>query len=326
MRHLTRLSAALIPISALALAIALSGALELRSTGAQAGDPVSVCGDGFCALDPGPESPDNCPQDCAPVLDHFQCYDIHRPATGEDVTLADRFGPSNVRVIRPRRICAPASKNGENPGAPQADDHLTAYKIRQTSPRFERELDQLVVNQFGELRVDLVRPEQLLVPTGKSLGSDPLPAYVAGIDHFKCYRAKRPNFREFAIQIEDQFGMLTLDIKRPMRFCAAANKNGEGVNDLSSGLMCYRTRTRQRPIRGTINTTNQFADDIGFQFFGPRELCVPSQLNPTEATATPITTATPVFTQTDATPTTTPTPVFTQTDATPTLTPTDVPS
>jgi hypothetical protein len=141
------------------------------------------------------------------------------------VTLDDQFGDSTVRVRRPKRICNPASKNGEDPTVVNDPDHLVGYPIVQTSPRFHRERNVLVVNQFhplsDPLSVDLVRPDYLLVPSAKTL-TPPVTPIVPSIEHFKCYRVEGARFRLSGVTIADEFGSIVVDIKRPRRLCVPA--------------------------------------------------------------------------------------------------------
>ena len=215
-----------------------------------------------------------------PPLDHFQCYEIHRPKSALTVTLDDAFGPGTVTLKKPKRLCAPADKNGEDPTAPLDPDHLTAYTIKQTAPRFQRQRGQVVVNQFGAVTLDVVKPDRLLVPTTKSLDAPPDLLDPFFVDHFKCYRIAYAKYRASGIQITDQFGDLTIDIKKPVHLCLAAEKNGEGIFDPSQTLMCYLVRGIQPPAApAQVMTNNQFGPDA-FPFYGPREFCVPSVLNP----------------------------------------------
>jgi hypothetical protein len=119
------------------------------------------------------------------------------------------------------------------------------------------------------------------VPTAKSLsGPIDLPAAFA-VDHFKCYRTAFEKFRAFAIAIVDQFGTITVDIKKPSHLCMPADKNGEGIADLTQYLMCYQVRiTHGTPLAqapSVIYTHDQFGPDT-YPAFGARELCVPSQV------------------------------------------------
>lgn len=210
-------------------------------------------------------------------LNHFQCYETHRPPLRLDpLSLVDHFGASTAHLLRGKRFCAPADKNDEDPTAPLDPDHLASYTIKQTAPRFTRIRDFVVTNQFGTTMLDLVRPEALLVPSAKShLG--PIGSYLPAIDHFKCYKA-RGRFRSDPITIEDQFGAITAAIKRPVRYCAPVDKNGEGIIDPGTHLVCYQVRSAAgSPTNDLLYSLNQFGPD-DFKVFGARELCVPSTI------------------------------------------------
>jgi hypothetical protein len=247
------------------------------------------------------------------VLNHFECYEVHPTAsTSHTVTLDDQFGDGTVHVQHPKRICNPADKNTEDPTAVIAPDHLVGYPIFQSSPRFHRIRDVRVVNQFhpidDPLRVDLVRPDYILVPSAKTL-TPPVVPIVPSIEHFKCYRVEGARFRRSGVTIEDEFGSIVVDIKRPRRLCVPAIKNDEGpLVDAVSHLMCYEVRiggTSPFAPAGTVFVNNQFGDDQ-FNSFRTRELCVPSLKNPGPSTATATPTPTPTATATD-----TPTPTAT---------------
>lgn len=211
---------------------------------------------------------------------HYQCYELHQGTQNRrQVTLDDLFGDSSVIVGRAKRICAPADKLGEDPDAPADPNHLVSYEISQSG--FVPVHGLHVQNQFQDDVINLTRPDYMMVPSAKDLTATP-PALPPAINHYKCYQIEHSRFRRAGVTIEDQFGSLTVDIKRPVRFCAAADKNGEGVIDPSSHLLCYQVRETSSPrFKGPqIFTTNQFGSNT-FKVFGPRELCLPTLiLNP----------------------------------------------
>ena len=261
-------------------------------------------------------------------LDHFLCYQISRGITGRTVNLTSQFGATAATVRRAQRLCAPADKEGEDPTAPSDVDHLTGYSVRTRVPVGERR-DQIVVNQFGTLTVDLVRPAFLLVPTGKSTIAPPA-SYTPAIDHFECFRTVHARFRKSGIHVTDQFDARTVNVRRPSRLCIPVDKDGGGITDPGANLMCYRVSGKPRLNDTHVFTTNQFGADE-YTVGVVRELCVPSQLNPGAPTVTP--TATPTATATDtpagtpepgSTATLTPEPSPTATDE-PTLTATSTP-
>ena len=216
-----------------------------------------------------------------PTFDHFQCYETHRSSINlPGVSVADQFGPSTVTLKRNKRLCAPADKNGEDPTAPSHPGHHTFYTIKQTTPKFAKVRGVTLSNQFGTFVFDVTKPDRLLVPTAKSLTGIP-PSLGVPMNHFKCYRVAGVKFRAFGLQIEDQFGSLTVDIKKPTHLCVAANKNNEGVVDATSHLMCYQDRIASgavmHPQPAQIFTNNQFGTDV-YPIFGPRDFCVPSTI------------------------------------------------
>jgi CSLREA domain-containing protein len=218
---------------------------------------------------------------------HFLCYDVHDgpfPAI-PGLAVTDQFGASTVTVRRPKRLCNPADKNGEDPGAEQARDHLVGYQIRQT-PRFRPRYGDLVVNQFHAdtpLRVDLVKPELLLVPSAKDVDAPVGPLAPPTIDHYKCYRVRNARTRVANVEVRDQFGLLVVDVKRPRWLCAPADKQGEGIADETTHLACYQVRRAASSPRlqapRSVFIYNQFGGDI-LDRFRVTEICLPSLKNP----------------------------------------------
>jgi len=85
--------------------------------------------------------------------------------------------------------------------------------------------------------------DRLLVPSSEALGTGGAPPLGANsVDHFKCYRVRSAPFRREGVTVETQFGPLTVDIKRPLHLCAPVDKNGEGLLNPITHLMCYQVR------------------------------------------------------------------------------------
>jgi hypothetical protein len=204
----------------------------------------------------------------------YQCYEIHRPVMNlAGVSLVDLIGASTVTIKRPKRICAPADVDGRDPQAPLDPSHLTYYTLRQTSPFSKAKA--VVTNDLGTHQVTIAKPDRLLVPTAKSVTAPPGPS-AAVVDHYKCYRVMTAKKRANDLVITDQFGSITVDVKKPLHLCLAASKNGEPVPDPSASLMCYQVRGTPPPTAPPlVYTDNQFGADQ-FRFYGPRDLCFPS--------------------------------------------------
>jgi hypothetical protein len=216
----------------------------------------------------------------------FQCYEIDR-ATLPAVTglsVEDRYGLSVVDVGgkgKVKRLCNPASVNGQDPSAPDELNHLIGYVITNRTPRAGRVPGQVVTNQFGTTVVTVLRPLALMVPSAKSLDGPTPPLDPAGVDHYQCYAVgSAGKARVAGLTIVDQFGTMTMDVKRPSRLCVAADKQEEGVIDSNAALMCYQVRTSSgvTPFRGPdgpVYIANQFGPDT-LLVTRPTELCVPS--------------------------------------------------
>src|SRR5262249_23322943 len=74
----------------------------------------------------------------------------------------------SVTLDRPFRLCVPASKNGEDPTAPQHPDHLLCYRTR--SARFGDE-SHTIQNQFGQRDVRVISRNELCVPSQQNPGT-----------------------------------------------------------------------------------------------------------------------------------------------------------
>ncbi|MEO7436334.1 MAG: hypothetical protein ABI080_12710, partial [Candidatus Binatia bacterium] len=123
------------------------------------------------------------------------------------------------------------------------------------------------------------------VPTSKSLAGTPAPPMFPTLDHFKCYKVALVKTRVPGVKVDDQFGTVTVDVKKPLHLCVAVDKSGEGIPAPGQATMCYLVRTTsgtpppQKHLPNTLYTTHQYGSDA-LEVFGPRELCVPSTILP----------------------------------------------
>jgi hypothetical protein len=250
--------------------------------------------------------------DVCETPNHFTCYEIKPFAFTAipNVSLVDQFGSSVVSAERPHKFCAPADKNGEDPTAPTDPDHLTAYKIRN---RFTKVLNQTVQNQFGTIKVDVVKPDLLFVPTLKSLAAPAPGAPIdPAVDHFQCYKAKRskgsPKFQKILnVNVEDQFGTGLIDLLKPSHLCAPANKRNEepGAELHPFHLLCYKVKARAPFNQKHVWLGNQLGSLNDLLLVRRQEFCVPSLKNPGTTTTTVATTTTTTTAPTTTTTTTT---------------------
>jgi hypothetical protein len=197
------------------------------------------------------------------VLDHFKCYQARTKKgtpvfTPQIVTLADQFENKVTRVLSPLNLCNPVDKNGE--GITDATAHLTCHRISDVAgqPKFVAR-DVLVDNQFGQQTLTVSRAQSLCLPSEKDLVPSTL-----NLDHFKCYQAKikkgTPVFTPRTVTLADQYETKTTRVLQPLSICNPVDKNGEGIIDPTTHLICYRVQ-----------------DVAGQAKFKPRDAIVESQ-------------------------------------------------
>ena len=245
---------------------------------------VAGCEIGQCVQD----HLDACPE----PIDHVQCFEIKPAAfTTRTITAQDQFGTQSLTIRFPHRLCPPVDKNQE--GILDSTEHLTAYKAKSVA-KFTKRLNQTVVNQFGTLQLDVVRPDMFMVPTAK----DNVPLLPPPGDHFTCYKVKRTRgaakFVPRTVTAGDQLQTVTETVIKPVRLCAPANKNGEDPSAPlhPDHLLCYKTKSLTK--FGTIvkEIDNQFEQNRFVTLIHRRELCVPSTKNPQATTTSSSTTTT----------------------------------
>ena len=196
-----------------------------------------------------------------------------------DVTLADQFETGTFEVKKLKALYNPVDKNGE--GIADPDTHLVGYEIKRdkSEPDHVKQVNIQVEDQFGTLTVDTVKPDRLLVPSAKSVtgpvGELPVPL---NSDHFKCYRVEitegTPEFVSLQVALEDQFtAQRVFEVDEPTRLCNPVDKNGEGMMDPDTHLMCYDVR---RVDIANIHVNNQFGPLQVATKKEKKEICVPA--------------------------------------------------
>jgi hypothetical protein len=100
-------------------------------------------------------------------VDHFTCYDVRIASgtprfAGATVTVETALETATLQVQRPRRLCVPTDKNGEDPTAPSFPESLLCY---QTKGKGGVSGTAFLNNQFGPQVYRLGNRQQLCVPS-----------------------------------------------------------------------------------------------------------------------------------------------------------------
>jgi hypothetical protein len=116
-------------------------------------------------------------------VDHYKCYKVRvTPRTPKlprsvFVSYTDQFtSPARtLRFKRPRHLCTPVEKNGEE--IKNSPVHLMCYKVSGT-PKHQKRTGLFVNNQFGPERLDTIKEGEFCIPSLKSLS--PSGAFLDG--------------------------------------------------------------------------------------------------------------------------------------------------
>ncbi len=218
-------------------------------------------------------------------LEHFLAYkvndndDLLPEFEKRQVTLTDQFETAIFEVKEPKMLLNPVDKNGE--GISDEFTHLVGYKIKalKGEPKFEKVTNVFVTNQFGEITVDVKKPKLLLVPSSKDLSGTPDELDPITVDHFKCYDVKvtkgTPKFEKRTVDLTDQFGSKTVEVKKPKMLCNPVEKTHDGITteiiNEENHLLCYDVE--RLPLG--VFTNNQFGP-LQLDVKEKNQLCVPS--------------------------------------------------
>jgi hypothetical protein len=96
---------------------------------------------------------------------------------------------------------------------------------------------------------------------------------------YKCYKAKLSKgerFEKLEISLEDQWGERDVTVLSPFELCNPVDKDGEGIGDPDSHLLCYKIRARA--TREIATDTDQFGTEK-LQVNRPMTLCQPAIKN-----------------------------------------------
>lgn len=236
------------------------------------------------------------PTSASAAADPFLCYKgkAEPRFTAVDVTLSDAIdGDTSVTVKKLQWICNPVDANGA--GIEDSSTHLAAYKVKLVTgqPAHTPRTGLGIADSFGQLSLDTVKADLLLVPSAKCVDNppgscpDPLPAPDAAlhrVDHFKCFKTKvtkdTPKFVKTTATLADQFVPLgkLFDVKKPKHYCVPVSKNGEPIKDATNPLLCYKAKPASGAPKHTPVTAVKVSDQLGSATLETKkeaELCVP---------------------------------------------------
>jgi len=234
------------------------------------------------------------------LLDHFLSYDVKRSRNSEKFSkrtaiLQDQFGEGIFKIKKAKALMNPVNKNNE--GISNMETHLISYEIKGKKFEFLKQnpnLELLVSNQFGEIKLNVKSAERLLVPALKSLTEPELDEVDQfNVDHFLCYKAKIAKGtgkfpKDIVVQLVDQFDQpKSFKVLKPSRICNPVTKiimvdNQEVITEIQNPddhLLCYKIKREPEEPKHVsvkdITVRDQFGQ-LHFDTKKEEELCVPS--------------------------------------------------
>jgi hypothetical protein len=219
-------------------------------------------------------------------LDPFLCYKA-KAAKGTPafdpltVSLSDEFETADAELAKPVSICRPSELDGAEVG--DLDAQLGGYQLK-SGLKHEKRTGIAVATAFGDLILDTVKAERLMLPTSLSEGGTPGALADTRVDHFKCYKAKvskgTPKLPKGVQALVENFfePARTLDVKKPKSLCVAADKNGEGIEQPGARLVCFQAKPAKgepkHAKREGVFVLNQLGEGR-LDTVKETELCVP---------------------------------------------------
>jgi hypothetical protein len=212
-------------------------------------------------------------------LEHFLCYSIKPSGHFQPrvVKVRDQFKQlRGTTVLGPELLCNWARKNGSR--VFDRRRHLLCYTTRSGQSFAARQV--VVTNQFKSVRLAVVKPNSLCLPTGKSLKPVTRPVVPRTLDHFQCYPVKPiTTTQPRRVGVVDEFGKGRYAVTRPVRLCNPASKNGSRIRNARDHLLCYLVDPLQPPRRHTVVVRNQFGGSK-LVTVSAKLLCLPSLKRP----------------------------------------------
>jgi cysteine-rich repeat protein len=221
-----------------------------------AADPDgSACNDGDACTSTDACGAGVCAGTTITCTNHFLCYKAKTTKTFTftpviGASLSDQFDAAFVfEVIKPKRLCSPVDQDGE--GVPDPATHETGYQLvaQETTPKHVSRTRLTVRNQFGDIGLDTVKPDFLLVPTATNSTTDPPPPGPNQADNYKCYKVRvTPGTAKFptgtTAMVADQFTSpaKSLDVIKPSHLCTPVDLNGSGIKHPLIHQLCYKVK------------------------------------------------------------------------------------
>ena len=225
-----------------------------------------------------------------PVLSaQAEAFSLTQTFDDPTVTTADAFGNSVAIDGNNVLIGAPGDDtNGDNVGQAHLFDAVTGNLLQtfdDPTPSFD-EFGFSVAIDGNNVLIGAPSDDT----NGEGVGQAHL-FTITTIDHYNAYEVrseaviggggKKMNELNIDVTLDDQFGTSVLTVKKAKLLLVPVDKNGEGIDDEATHLVCYELKNPAggRGTQVDVAVVNQFNDLVGDQVLEVNKLkmlCVPS--------------------------------------------------
>jgi hypothetical protein len=131
-------------------------------------------------------------------------------------------------------------------------DHYTCYKSK-FDPKFTKR-EVLIQDQFDPTGSQhrVLKPFWFCAPAAKN--GEPL---YEETGHLKCYKVKKQK-RKTTVQVQNQFGVRMVEVKKSQLLCLATAKNDEGTPTQLDDFLCYKGKFTPKPAKRDVTLVDQF--------------------------------------------------------------------
>jgi len=156
---------------------------------------------------------------------HLFCYPVAKgtPFRAKTVLITNQFGQDLLRIVRPRELCLPTSKNLRRSAKFRPIPNIAHYLCYDVRAQRRRYPAVTLSDEFGFRKATVLAPDRLCAPVQKFVPGQKPTAVIDPLDHLLCYSI-RTRFAPRAAYIRNQFEIRALKAIRGRWLCVPSTK------------------------------------------------------------------------------------------------------
>lgn len=198
-------------------------------------------------------------------LIHKETSNVSLP---QEISVSSAGENQLIRIKKLSSVGPPFSINGQPLSDP--DVSLTCYKSRGAS--IQRSVN--ISTDFGDITLAVGTQREFCTPALLN-GSTVFPPHI--VDSMLCYRAKSV-FLSAPISFNDELGVVTAIVSRPVLFCDPIALNGGSVIDPTTHLACFKLKGVNDTAYGNILQMHDWFGDTSAAVRQASTVCMPAMV------------------------------------------------